>query len=212
MAEKYIENTQTTLYVGADESNHGGDSRGEIVLTTFSTKREDGLVLPRQNRRDFPQTEKWLSEGGDYRFTIVTYNPSDPLHSYNPNKGYNLVLVAPLIVKQYILQKSASEKFENLKMFFDGNMQGYQRRFVKSDFPDFPNCVIDNFNKKHRNEQGKLCPRVECPRVVKEADSIANFLFTKSLNELMANPNFVHIDPRMILEREAKLTHRPIAS
>jgi hypothetical protein len=208
MTEKYTENTQRTLYVGADESNHGGDSRGEIVLTTFSTKKEDGLVLPQQNRRDLSATELWLRQGGDYRFTIITYNPNDPLQSYNPNKGYNLVLVAPLLARHYLIQKSASEKFDNLKMFLDGNMQGYQRRFVKSDFPDFPNSVIDNFNKKQRNKQGKLCPGIVCPRVVKEADTLANLLFTKPLTELMANPNFVHIDSNLLIEKEQQLTHR----
>jgi hypothetical protein len=198
--------TENTLYVGADESNHGGDARGEIVLTTFSTKKEDGLVLSQQNRRDLSATELWLRQGRDYRFTILTYHP-EIKDSFNPNKAYNLVLVVPLLVRYYLLEKTSTLHPESLKIFLDGGMQGHHRRLIRADFPDFPNCTVDNFNKKHRNTQGKLCPDIVCPRVVKEADTLANLLFTKSLAELTDNPNFVHIDSKLILEREQQLTH-----
>lgn len=206
---QFSKTQKNLLYVGADDSNHGADSKGEIILTTFSTKKEDGLVVHQHNRRDITATEYWLKEGRDYRFTIIPPKKDGSRDYYDPNKRYNLILIAPLVVKQYLLEKSALIKFEDLKIFFDGSMQGYHRRFVKNDFPDFPSLVVDNFNKKQRTTEGKLCPRIECPRVVKEADTLANFLCNIPQEELVKDPHFVPIDPQLILERERELRHYP---
>ena len=41
----------TRLYVGADESNHGG-KRGEIIVAAFSLNPSDGIVTDFRNGRD----------------------------------------------------------------------------------------------------------------------------------------------------------------
>ena len=51
-----------TLYVGADESNHGSKRGKEIVVATFSLYQEDGKVVHLPCGRDFENAETYLND------------------------------------------------------------------------------------------------------------------------------------------------------
>src|SRR3989344_9655229 len=161
------------LYVGGDDSNHAGTSKGEIIVATFSSNQQDSVVRDFKNVRDRLGLEDWISRDDiDYRFTLLT---SERFR----HSSQNLVFAIPSLIRAYLDQTSQS--FRNLKVYLDGPMSQGVRDYIRNYFVGkygIENVVVDNFIKKHqKNFVGKK-RRVEkhqrCPPLVYYADVLAN--------------------------------------
>ncbi|MBS3091055.1 hypothetical protein J4217_01235 [Candidatus Pacearchaeota archaeon] len=186
-----VDNSTISLISGADDSNHvGQNKKGEVIVVAFSTLKEDGLVIHQPYRRDISEAEKWLEKPErDYIFTLLTYGPESPEFSVL-SRPHNLVIVAPILVKEH-LNRHRDLKLDSLKIFLDGAMKANHRQYIRNSFPEFTSCVVDNFNKKQRTDQNKLCKKIECPKIVKMADTISNMLFGNiSLDDLFHSEKY----------------------
>jgi len=136
------------LYVGLDDSNHAGDSSGEIIIATFSYQHEDSVVKPFKNSRRPSYAERWVKrEGRDTRFTILT-------HEKVRHSSYNLPIVAPFLIFDFL--STAEEIPDHLKIYLDGRLEKKHKDLLREDFrEDFPNVVIDNFIKKKKEMKGE---------------------------------------------------------
>ncbi len=180
MSKKEVER----LIVGADDSNHAGTSKGEIIVSTFSFLPEDSIVKKFRNTRDFEDTRHWLSfPNMDYRYALLT------ARRYRHN-SQNLVEIVPFLIKEYIAEQNFAVK--NLSIFLDGRLASGNRGYLKEIFIGFAGIerVVDNFIKKKHNLGGRIEKHPECPPVVYYADVLANYLYSTALE----NPNLVFRD------------------
>ncbi len=173
------------LIVGADDSNHAGTSKGEIIVATFSFLTEDSIVRRFPNVRDFESTEFWLSSPNrDYRYALLT------AERYR-HSSQNLVEVVPLLLKEYLDERDLMVK--NLKIFLDGRLAMSNRRRMREEFLKFrgiEGVVVDNFTKKKPTPTGKTEKHPQCPAVVYHADILANRLY----HEALENPRLIYRD------------------
>jgi hypothetical protein len=173
------------IIVGADDSNHAGTAKGEIIVAAFSFLPEDALVKKFPNVRDFRATEHWLdSPNRDYRYAILTAK------KYR-HSSQNLVEIVPFLIKGYLDEQDLDVKI--LSVFLDGRLAGGNRGKIRGDFLGFrgiENIVVDNFIKKKHTVRGKVEKHPECPAVVYHADIIANYLYSTTLE----NPKLIFRD------------------
>ncbi|MEK6741922.1 MAG: hypothetical protein AABX91_01645 [Nanoarchaeota archaeon] len=166
------------LYVGADDSNHAGDTKGEIIVATFSFDRNDSLVRNFPNTRDLKAVAEWLKlPERDYLFSLLT---SD---SYR-HSGQNLIEVIPYLVDFYLDKNSV--QVGNLNVYLDGRLDGGARDHIKKHFMEkhgIENVVVDNFIKKTKNTKGRIEKHPHCPTLVYNADVIANSLYRQNTAE-----------------------------
>ncbi len=179
-----------TLYFGFDDSNHAGETRGEIIVATYSWDRKDSVVKGRPNTRNHSRALSWVdSEGRGMVFTILT-------HYENRHVSYNLPLVAPYLVER-VLEIQGDEKPKNINLYFDGNFSSLDRKILRKDFKkSFPEIVIDNFIKKRNMRK-----RPHCPNVVYKADNLANYFFSNGLDNLLGDERMVTIDEADLAKR-----------
>lgn len=177
------------LYVGADDSNHAGDSRGEIILTTFSWIHEDSLVRGFKNRGNYREASQWLKcDGRDYRFTVCT---SEEFRYSNQN----LSIVAPYLIEDFL--KTNKREFDKLCIYLDGRLSGVNKRELRESLADLcnsGNIVVDNFIKKQR-VGGKIRRGYHCPKSVWVADILANNLCREggSVEEMRTHEKMVDL-------------------
>lgn len=178
----------TRLYVGADESNHGG-KKGEIVVAVFSTNNEDSIVGEFKNGRKYTILENWLKlEGRDYRFTILF---GDGRNGYS-----NLPRVVPTLISAYLLANPSLE-VNSLGIYLDGIIYKGDKEKLQSSIPgiDKSRVTVNSFTKKGSIQlRGRIrvIKRPICPRVVNMADILANHLFTtRTLEELSQDKRMV---------------------
>src|SRR3989338_10701753 len=200
-----IENLKlsSSLYVGVDDSNHAGtNKKGEIIVATFSTHLEDSIAKNQINRREAGKAYGWAqSSGRDYLFTILTDERSRRC-------SYNLVLVAPLLVKEFLKKHSIDDSL-NIGLYFDGPLKKYQKRFVCLDFPEH-GASAEGFDKKNFSTQsGKKTPRIVYPNMVVIADTLAHDLYVTSrpLEQFLTDPHMVSLDQEEITARDYRLRH-----
>ena len=96
--------SKNTLIVGADDSNHCGDSKGEIIMVTFSWYNPDCVVKDYPNRRDYGAAYKWLEQGEEFRdyFFIILFRglgngrKSSQIRDTIRNKIFFFYILAPI--------------------------------------------------------------------------------------------------------------------
>jgi hypothetical protein len=177
------------LWCGADDSNHAGDTRGEFIIVTFSTLREDSIVKPFPNCRDYKKTHKWLEHPErDYRFTILS------TEKYR-NRGDNVPSIAPYILHYYL--KEEGLLFPQVNLYLDGWLNGNMKREIR-DFltgrQGIEKVVVDNFTKK--GNKNKFQKRHNCPELVYRADTIANEFTSENrpVMEILSHEKLVPLD------------------
>ncbi|MDP3881816.1 MAG: hypothetical protein Q8Q31_02975 [Nanoarchaeota archaeon] len=189
------------IYVGTDDSNHAGtNKKGEIIVATFSIYHEDSIVKSQTNRREASKAYEWVrSPGRDYLFTILADERSRRC-------GYNLVLVAPLLVKEFLKRHQVDSPLA-INLYFDGPLRGYQRRFVREDFPEHA-IHVDGFDKKDFSIQsGKKTPRILSPNMVSMADTLAHDLYvaSRSLEQCLTDSHMTSLVQEEMTARDFRL-------
>ena len=178
-----------TLIVGADDSNHAGTSKGEIIVVVFSFLYEDSLVKIRPNNRNYNECLNWLENlERDYRFTILTGE------KYRHSSS-NLITISPKLIENFLEEKNLIIK--NLKIYLDGRLGKGERNGLKKMFRDskgIEDVVVDNFIKKNLNQKGRVSKRPYCPSVVYYADILSNYLYSqKTFEELSKDSRLISI-------------------
>src|SRR3989344_1054364 len=180
---------RSSLYIGFDDSNHNGKRKGEVIVAIFSEIYQDNLIthFPRERRnKEFNEIEFWLKKISkrDYRFTILT-------HLESKKGAYNLPLVAPYLVENYLKKR---EEINELHLHFDGELKKPWKEIAIKDFKKSNNLVIKNYTGENKTE---------VPIVLGYADRMANFIFRGkrgNLDELLQNPKFVPIEQEFLIE------------
>jgi hypothetical protein len=174
--------TKSILYVGADDSNHAGDSKGEIILATFSPYHQDSIVQRWPNKRDDYELREWMTIlEHDFRFTLLTQTRYRYRHD-------NLVTVVPTLVREYL--KSLETKPKGLKLYFDGTLEKIGKDALRNEFRDFHNFVVANFIKKLQTPQGFRKGPL-CPKLVYIADILAHNLYHEPVDKILNHEKFV---------------------
>jgi len=164
-----------TLYVGGDDSNHAGDSTGEFIVACFSFNRDDSIVRPWPNTRNYSLFQAWMrSPERDYRFTVRK------AEQYRKS-GLNLPIVLPCLISDFL---ETTEDVEQVNVYLDGALNGDAKHQLREEcltFPGVKHVVIDNFLKKRqldrRSARKCIQKRPLCPRLVYMADVVANHLY-----------------------------------
>ena len=176
-----------SLYVGLDDSNHAGCSKGEIIVSVFSSIYEDSLVKHWGNGRvSSSKLEEFFSNPErDYRFTLLT----DEKYRHN---SQNLPQNASPLINSYL--ESLDREIDILKIYLDGNLKSHERNKLKEQFTNVPNLVVDNFIKKKRTSRNKqIIKGHHCSRLVYIADSLANALYKEPIGKLLENEKMINI-------------------
>lgn len=165
------------LVVGADDSNHAGDSKGEIIVVAFSSLKEDSIVNDFPNHRNYRKMAEWFENPHrDFRFTLLTTEKYRHSHQ-------NLVSIVPGMIRHYLTENSLN--LNHLGIYLDGRLDIGSREFMRSQFPGIEKVVIDNFIKKGKNRKGRTAKHPRCPAAVYFADVLANHLYSNlSFQEL----------------------------
>lgn len=178
------------LYVGGDDSNHAGDSKGEIIVATYSFDISDSRVKNFPNVRNWQKTRRWLeSPDRDFGFAVLT------LDQYR-HSGDNLIRILPFLIEAYILEEC--QDLKRLNIYLDGRLRKDSRRKFREHFlgrHGIENVVVDNFIKKSRNRKGHIEKHPRCPSLVYHADVLAHELYRgKSFEELSKHKKLVLIN------------------
>jgi len=177
------------LIVGADDSNHAGDSKGEIIVFTFSRDYEDSIVKKFKNIRNHEMLKNWLNyPNHDYLFGILTAEKYRHSHS-------NLIEISSKLITAYLDYNEIYVK--TLKINFDGIMDRGSRENLRKRFlgvRGIEKVIVNNFIKKYRTPEGKISKRPRCPAVVYYADVLANYLYSsKTFGELSTHEKLILI-------------------
>lgn len=178
------------LIVGADDSNHAGTSKGEIIVATFSQIHDDSIVRTHKNVRNHGECNTWLKNPErDYRFTILTSE------KYR-HSAHNLVEIVPLLIEKFLEENDFVPKFLNI--YLDGQLQKTGKDFIRRKFSKqrgIERVVVDNFIKKKKVRGGHISKRPRCPLVVYYADVRANYLYSqKTFEELSRHTKLVNTE------------------
>lgn len=184
----------TILYVGADDSNHAGTTKGEVIVATFSQNPKDSIVTEFKNGRNIGALENWLKEDGvDYRFLLLTKE------KYRSNYS-NLPYSVPFLIRSYLNDNLIY--LDQLKMYLDGRLEKRDKsRLVEEFFHLADQVIVSNFIKKRtqagknrKRNQKRTIKRPICPRVTYMADVLAHRLFSSyPLEEILTHKKLVQI-------------------
>lgn len=169
------------LYVGVDDSNHAGKTKGEIIVATFSFYHKDSLVRKFPNKREYELVKNWFEDRDapkDFRFTVLF----DEKYRHISN---NLPVAAPYLIRNFLKDNQNNRKIKNIKIYFDGRLVPSQKKYMREVFSDFPKVVVDNFIKKRGIHR--------CPFVVYSADVMAHSLYKTEISKLLEHPKLVNI-------------------
>ncbi len=173
------------LYVGGDDSNHAGEfPPGEFLVATFSLDKEDSIVIPFPNRRDYARFEEWLENPGrDYRFVVRRTE-------HHRHSCLNLPAAMPTLIEAFILDEMRAngntrgyDPVSQLNVYLDGYLNGAAKAVLRDDLlrvKGIQRVVVDNFIKKKTRSDGGVSKRPVCPRVVWMADVLANQLYAQN--------------------------------
>ena len=185
-----------TLYVGLDDSNHAGDSEGDILVATFSFDSRDSLVQKFKNRKDYQALSNWLGQiesPKDYRFGIILGDTqSTPLRTTQPN----LPLAAPYLIEDFMLTYQGPE-ISQLSIYLDGIMKPTHKKYLKDYFNKYNKILVDNFIKIQNIHN--------CPKVIYMADILASELYSMKFPQLNHHPKRVNLPDEEMLKVLSKL-------
>jgi len=176
------------LYAGFDDSNHLGQTEGEVIVGIFSTKREDRLNQRFPKRRDHQKVKELLQKSWrDFRFTII-------LEEELKRTPYNLPLVMPFLLEDYLSSIREKAYPSELTLGFDGELKEREKLILERDLKPIETANIFNFTGKTKRH---------CPLPVYMADVHANYLFrTLTVERALSHRKYVPISSRELLERK----------
>ena len=171
MTSNKCQNIRRDLYCGFDDSNHAGNNpKGEIIVGVFSERAEDFNREKFHKRRDVEKALCFVSK--KHRGYLFTQLPKEADYL----KHFNLPLVAPLFIKEYLARNSYGIEPTSLTLGFDGPIEKKWKNILEKDLEMFPDVKIEYFTGKTK--------RV-CPISVYAADTISNWLFGLTFKEIV---------------------------
>ena len=175
-----------TLYVGGDDSNHAGTSKGEIIVSTFSILEEDSIIKKFKNKRSYSLTKSWLeNQSRDYRLTALV---ADKYRHSNQN----LAEIVPLMIEGYLVEENIFP--EKLNIYLDGFLKNSSANHVKKAIKErlgIEKIIVQGFTKKNKNSEGNVEKRPNCPTLVYHADVLANYFNTLSFLKITNSDKFM---------------------
>ncbi|MBS3074121.1 hypothetical protein J4447_01560 [Candidatus Pacearchaeota archaeon] len=207
-----------TLYVGGDESNHGGKKREHYVAiytAAFSYEANDTRLVeipPGRTSQQKKSISEWLMEGNgnlrDFRFALVHYD-----YGISRRKTITLMDILPKITRRFI--KGKRSQIERIVFHVDGVLNDEQRgRLAKSvegaevEVYEHPKVIPTSGDVKH-------------PRIVEVADVLSHIAFRElsrgreSAEKIVDSTKRVKLCPRwfkgdlrkIMAENEEKIEH-----
>lgn len=177
------------IYCGLDDSNHGGqNTKSEIIVGVFSENSEDANIRKFPNRRDYDIVSRFLKKPKvSYIFTEL---PKDEAYS----KHFNLPLIAPFFIKEYLSRNQEKIGPTQINLGFDGPLERQWLDILARDFEEAYglDASIQYFTGKNK--------RV-CTSSVYSADVIANRLFSLSFQDISTGPERFNIPLEDLAER-----------
>jgi len=156
----------SSLYVGLDDSNHGGTTQGEIIVASFSFFHEDSIVRDYGTSKDDSRVSKWFEQGEgkrNLRYCILT-------NERFRRGNQNLVYAAPYLVNDFL--KTCQQKIDSLKIYLDGNMFRESKIALRKEFePGVNSFVVDNFRKEQKLHH--------CPFVIYASHVLSNAILNQ---------------------------------
>ena len=192
-----------TLNIGADDSNHAGTAKGEIIVFTFSPQMDDGVVRKFPNRDDISYVPKWArcEQGRDYRVALLT-------HEEFRESAHNLPIIAPFMIKNYLegsIYSALPRDKIKIRLSLDGLLTARDKAILRDDFSSYGAFVVYNFLKKRKGKNGKVIKRHFCPEVVYAAHLLAGEFNGYRAEQLLAHPKFIAIPPADLVERMKRM-------
>jgi len=183
-----------TLYVGGDDSNHAGKTKGEIIVGAFSFLDGEDEIVHLGNKRDYGGALSYVSrEGGDWRFTIRAGDQ-------HRRCSQNVPIILPTLISHYIysIRNFLDGEIVEVCAFADGEVRHEEKiRFIDTvmsipEFEHLERVSISGFVKKKVARGCGFSKSYECPRLVWVADSIASWLFRNfSIQDLFSHTNII---------------------
>ncbi len=183
------------LYVGADDSNNHDVNQPIILATTFSLLNRDSIYRGFSRERVHEDFFYWLGgeqQERDFRFGLLkdpSFRAMQPL----------LPLAVPDLVLNYA--PTLRETPKKIWVCLDGILPKSHKDYIRDRLrPYFSEVVVNNVVKR-RNSMAKrpLAKRLECPTILKMADTCANQIYGFPSREGL--PERVLLDPSR-LKRE----------
>lgn len=175
MTSKKYKSRNRDIYCGLDDSNHASQNpKSEIIVGVFSENRSDFNSERQNTRRDIVSINNYL-EGSD-RTYLFTQLPKDKMF----NRHFNLPLVAPFFMEEYLQRFPGKMPPTSITLGFDGMIYRKWKNVLKKDFSDKygVDVSVEYFTGKTK--------RV-CPYPVYSADAISNWLFGLSFEEIVVD-------------------------
>ena len=121
------------LYVGLDDSNHAGRTKGEIIVATFSLEHKNSVFKGFPNRRKRDKAKSFFQEqDNDYRFTILMHETVSKRSS-----SLNLAVSTYPLIESYLEQTGL--EIDKLKVYLDGQLGAETRIELRENLR--PLCV-----------------------------------------------------------------------
>lgn len=188
-----------TLYVGADDSNHGNKAKpAEVIMAIFSFESADSFIRRRtvNKKRNHRESINWLEYPlRDYRFTIL----KDVKFA---STCYNLPLVVPFLISDYL---TTNPDIKNLEIQLDGALLPIYKEMMVKNLEGFENVSVSNFAKSGirvgENRSRNLYKHQMRSPLIHHADILANAFF-RGMNVPRNAENHVYIPLEQLLEKE----------
>ena len=184
------------LSIAADDSNHAGKVRGEIIVVGFSLRPGDSESIWLGNRRNYARALDFYNTlDRDWTFTV---RGGDQYR----HKSDNIISVLPEVLEIY--REKIVEKIDEVRVHLD-------RKFPKRKMGELESKIgeiffgggglvsVRSYTKKVRRSVGRrragggaFSKGYLCPQMLWAADSIANGLFRyHSVRELFGHMKFI---------------------
>lgn len=178
------------IYCGFDDSNHASlNPKNEIIVGVFSENPDDFIVRHRYSRRNIEKVLNSLE--GPNRTYLFTQLPKNKMFNHH----FNLPLVAPFLFQEYLNRFPGDKSPNCVTLGFDGEIYKRWENVLKKDFlREYDLEVkIENFTEKNK----KICPFP-----VYAADTISNWLFRSSFEDVVTeHDEMINIPFEVLVER-----------
>jgi len=171
------------LYIGLDESNHGGDP--EICTAVFSTFPNDAKFDTYKYGKKYDSLLSRLNTPElDYNF-LTLYRNQIP---ENKNK---LAISAPSLIIPYL--EKIPFQFHEIKTLFDGRIKIEDKNLIINKLNPYAKKITCKGFIKYKEGKGKNITYNQ-PKIIPIADTLANHLYNQSLRQINENPQRVFLD------------------
>jgi len=177
-----------TLYVGADESNHGSKKSKEIIVATFSLDREDGRKVNIPIGRNSVSAKDYLRDWG--KGWLFTLNGKLARES--------LTFEVPGLIDYWMREQNLGGKVSRIDSAFDGSLIGGESAQFMAEMQGRYKFHGEIYLRDHGKtvRHGKKEEHFYDSKLVWAADSIASNLFgeARKKNDLRRYREYVPVD------------------